>query len=318
MSSWHSYPSIYNLGHRAISELLFSPVVVEEKIDGSQFSFGLFQEMEPEGALRGEIPGAIRLRVRSKGAEMLVDAPEKMFTKAVETVENLAEQLHIGWTYRGEYLAKPKHNTLCYDRIPNQHIILFDINTEDETYLSYEEKQVEAARLGLEVVPKLFEGMLTDINQFRQFLQTQSVLGGQLIEGVVVKPVGYQLFGRDKKCLLGKFVSEAFKESHKRAWKETDPKSGDILERLIDAYTSPARWQKAVQHLREAGQLEESPRDIPKLIKEIPQDIEKECREEIAEKLFAWAWPHIRRGVTKGFPEWWKEQLLKQQFEEAA
>lgn len=35
----HSYPTIYNLGHRAIVDLLKGPVIVEEKIDGSQISF---------------------------------------------------------------------------------------------------------------------------------------------------------------------------------------------------------------------------------------------------------------------------------------
>ena len=33
-NSWHSYPSIYNLGHVAIKELFTVPVSVEEKIDG--------------------------------------------------------------------------------------------------------------------------------------------------------------------------------------------------------------------------------------------------------------------------------------------
>lgn len=36
----NSYPSIYSLGHRYISELFSGPVVIQEKIDGSQFSFG--------------------------------------------------------------------------------------------------------------------------------------------------------------------------------------------------------------------------------------------------------------------------------------
>ena len=43
-TSWHSYPSIFALGHRALAELFLDPVVVEEKVDGSQFSFGLFEE----------------------------------------------------------------------------------------------------------------------------------------------------------------------------------------------------------------------------------------------------------------------------------
>ena len=51
MDSWHSYPQIYALGHRYITELLLDPVLVEEKIDGSQFSFGVF-EVEGEHQLR--------------------------------------------------------------------------------------------------------------------------------------------------------------------------------------------------------------------------------------------------------------------------
>lgn len=30
MDSWHSYPSIYALGHRYITDLLTVPVIVEE------------------------------------------------------------------------------------------------------------------------------------------------------------------------------------------------------------------------------------------------------------------------------------------------
>jgi hypothetical protein len=40
MSSWHSYSSIYALGHKALAELFMEPVLIEEKVDGSQFSFG--------------------------------------------------------------------------------------------------------------------------------------------------------------------------------------------------------------------------------------------------------------------------------------
>ena len=299
MESWHSYPSIYNMGHKAIEELLKGPVIVEEKIDGSQFSFG----MDTEG-----------VRVRSKGCEMIVDAPEKMFSKAVDTVKEIAPLLTPGWTYRGEYLRTPSHNTLVYSRVPNRHVIIFDINRGHEDYLTPEEKRAEAGRLGLECVPVIFQGMVESVDAFRAFLETESVLGGQKVEGVVVKPAGYTMFGRDKKCLMGKFVSEAFKESHSAAWKEKNPASGDILETLAGAYNTQARWMKAVQHLREAGKLEETVRDIGSLMKEVPEDIGKECAEEIKEKLWGWAWPHIRRGVTRGLPEWYKEELLKKQF----
>jgi hypothetical protein len=301
MNSWHSYPSIYNLGHRAIESLLTVRVNVEEKIDGSQFSFGV----DDDG----------QLHIRSKGAQMHIDAPEKMFSRAAETVKEISSTLTPGWTYRAEYLAKPKHNSLCYSRIPRQHLIVFDVNTGEEGYLPYARKATESIKIGLEVVPLMFSGELQTIDQFRRFLDSESVLGGQKIEGVVVKPSDYGLFGADKKVLMGKFVSEHFKEVHSREWKKSNPTNGDVLLALGEQYTTAARWQKAVLHLQERGLLEGSPRDIGALIKEVPADISKECADEIKDKLFAWAWPHIQRMTTRGLPEWYKEQLLKQQFE---
>src|SRR5579872_5338583 len=51
------------------------------------------------------------------------------------------------------------------------------------------------------------------------------------------------------------------------------------------------------------------------LMKEVPVDIKRECHEEIMDKLFAFAWPHISRMVVRGLPEWYKDLLLKKQFE---
>ena len=52
IDSWHSYPSTFALGHKALAELLLDPVLVEEKIDGSQFSWcvvgGEFRARWPE------------------------------------------------------------------------------------------------------------------------------------------------------------------------------------------------------------------------------------------------------------------------------
>ncbi len=301
MNSWHNYSSIFNMGHKAIVSLLTVPVYVEEKVDGSQFSFGI----DEEGTLR----------VRSKGVEMVVDAPEKMFSLGVETVKRLRHELHPGWTYRGEYLRSPKHNALIYSRIPKDHIIIFDIEIGECQFLEYSEKEFEARRLGLEVVPLLFTGMVREIEAFRGFLSTDSILGGQKIEGVVIKPMGYNLFGVDKKVLMGKFVSEAFKEVHSHAWKADNPTAGDIVARLGGDYGTQARWQKALQHLTEQGLITDSPQDIGALMKEVPVDVKRECEDEIKEKLFTFAWSHIARMTTRGLPEWYKELLLKKQFE---
>ena len=295
MTSWHSYPKVFSLGHAALQELFLDPVLVEEKIDGSQCSAGCFN---------GE------LRVRSKGQELIVDAPEKMFARAVSVWRSLA--LREGWTYRAEYLTLPHHNTLVYSRVPYNNLIIFDINPGEEKYLSYDEKVQEATRIGLEVVPRLFEGRLASADEIRNLLDRDSCLGGSRVEGVVIK--NYARFGRDKKALMGKFVSEVFKEVNKTEWAKANPQSRDILQSLVETYRSEARWAKAIQHLREQGLLEGDPRDIGPLIRAAQRDVEVECEEEIKGILWGWAWPHINRKVTAGLPEWYKQRLLESQF----
>jgi hypothetical protein len=262
----------------------------------SQFSFGRFDGV---------------LKCRSKGQELVIDAPEKMFAAGVQTVAEL--DLHDGWTYRGEYLQKPKHNTLVYSRVPVGHVIIFDINTEEATYLSYAEKEDEAGRIGLEVVP-YFGGIdRIDLEVFKELLTRESILGGTTIEGVVLKPLGYDIFGQDKKCIMGKYVSEAFKEKHKHEWKAGNPGGADIIQNLIVQLKTEARWRKAVQHLRDAGELENEYKDIGKLMKALNSDVLKEEECWIKEELFKWAWAKINRGVNSGFAEWYKLQLAEAQ-----
>ena len=299
LTSWHSYPKIYNFGHKAIKNLFAEEVQVEEKIDGSFYSFGMFDSA---------------LKIRSKGKEMAVDAPEKLFIPAVETTKKLQYELTPGWTYRAEFLAKPKHNVLAYDRIPKDHLIIFDINPFEEEYLSYEAKKIEADRLGLECAPLLYKGKINSLEEFQQFLELDSILGGVKIEGVVIK--NYKRFGSDGKVLMGKYVSTKFKERHKKEWKMGNPQGKDILTMLQETFRTEARWHKGIQHLRENGELIGDMRDIGPLIKEIQRDTKEECEDEIKEALWKWAWPHICRKVTAGFPEWYKQKLLGKQFGE--
>lgn len=297
------YPSIYNLGHRAVAGLLDVPVIVEEKVDGSQISFGV--------SVDGE------LRMRSKGAEIHVDHPEGMFFKGVEVVKAIQDQLTPGWVYRGEYLRQAKHNTLAYDRIPANHIMIFDVQREDGSWLDWADKHREAERLGFEcvLIHYVTEGMGLSIDTLQSILNSTSVLGGQKIEGVVIKPQNYNLYGEDKKVLMGKYVSEAFKEVHQGEWRSNNPSSGDIIQQLIVKYSTPARWQKAVQHLTETGLIDNSPKDIGLLMKEVSVDLLKEEEEEIKAALFDYAWKKINRGVVSGLPGWYKSLLLQRQFD---
>ena len=302
-TSYHSYPKVWALGHGAITELLYDEVVVQEKVDGSQFSFGL-------------IDG--HLRARSKGKQIVLDAPDKMFERAVETITGLRDKLKDGWTYRCEYLMKPKHNVLCYDRVPEKYLIIYDINIGHEKYLPPEFVQDEAIRLGLESVPFFFKGKIENAEMIRELLDTTSILGKESgkvkIEGIVIK--NYSRFGRDGKVMMGKFVSEEFKEKHDKGWKKGGEQNIDIKQVILTQFRSEARWQKAIQHLRDNGTLENSPRDIGNLIKEIQKDCAEECIDEIKQMLWNWIRDDFKRSVIRGFPEWYKEKLMESQFEE--
>jgi len=289
------YPTVFALGHRAITGIFDGPVLVEEKIDGSQFSFALIDDMQ---------------YARSKKQQLWPDTPSAggMFERGLETVKGL--DLHPGWIYRGEYLQRPAHNTLCYGRVPEGFIILYDIETEPGTFLTYTDKMAEGQRLGLEVVPILYEGVVSDIDTFKEFLERDSCLGLAKIEGVVVK--NYNCWTFEKKVAIGKYVSEAYKETNKQTWAD---RGMSVVDLLVSELKTEARWAKTVQHLRDEGKLEGSPRDIGSLIKELSVDLRAEEGDYIHGKLWHKFWPQVNRGVQAGFAEWYKEQLLEAQFE---
>jgi hypothetical protein len=298
----HSYPKVYNLGHPALEALFVDPVIVEEKIDGSQFSFMV------------DLDG--NLKLRSKGADIFPENPPKLFAMAVETVEGLFADGKFDdrkrWVYRGEAVTSPKHNCLLYEGIPVGGIILYDIEYSPNAFLSWEEKRTEAERLGLEVVPKLHEGKVTDLDTLSGLMERVSVLGGPTVEGLVFK--NYKRFGRDGKVVMGKHVSEAFKEKNSKGWKKANPSKNDVLMVLAAQYRTEARWLKALQHLREEDLIEDDPRDIGKLMKAVHIDLDEEVTEEVAARLVKWAMPQVKRTATRGLPEWYKGLLAEKQF----
>jgi len=303
-----SYPSIFTVGHKAARTLWDDPerlLEVTEKVDGSQFSC----HVTTDGVLK----------FRSKGALIDTFAPPKMFARAVATFVRLHDEgrLASGFTYRGEVLDKPKHNTLAYPRVPTGHVILFDIMMGEEDYCPYESMSMIGTGLGLEVVPLLWHGPARDLapQRLRELLAHRSILGDVEIEGIVVKPANRDVFGVDKKLLVAKLVNEAFKEEHGKTWKgEHEPAAGqkqEVLTQLGSQYGTVQRWQKAVQHLRDSGGLELEPKDIPLLLREVVADIEKEHETDIKEALYRWAKKDLARSWVRGLPEWYKQWLVQ-------
>lgn len=294
-----AFPKIFAIGTDYIRDIFCDEVEITEKIDGSQFAFG-------------KVGG--QLFIRSKGAQLHVDNPEKMFSAGIDYVESIQHKLPEGVAFYGEYLKTPKHNTLKYDRIPRNHIMLFGASTPagdlfDPRFFEYADK------LDLETVPR-HTATIGSPDDLRSLLDRVSILGGANIEGVVVK--NYQrkflLGGQPMPLMAGKFVSEAFKEVHRGRW-GAEEKGSSKWATFCMAFRTDARWHKAVQHLAESGELENSPRDIGKLLKEVNQDIEVEEKEAIKEFLWNEHKRDILKTATNGLPEWYKQQLLERSFQ---
>ena len=74
-----AYPKIFTIGSPYIPHLFKGSVEVTEKIDGSQFNFGLDNKKN--------------LHLRSKGKDIYVDDPEKMFQQAIDYIVSIDKKI---------------------------------------------------------------------------------------------------------------------------------------------------------------------------------------------------------------------------------
>ena len=293
-----AFPKILHIGDKQISSLFDGEVEITEKVDGSQIGFG-------------KVNG--KLFVRSKGKEQDLDNPDIMFELGVEYIKRIADLIPDNMTFYGEYLNKPKHNILAYDNIPKNHIALFGAyNSVTREHFSMAYVEAFAKKFNLDTVPVLYRGSEATPEMVLELVKDRvSYLGGQHIEGVVVKAYKPWLFlGQIPQTVMsGKYVTEAFKEVHNKNWKAENTGKGK-LEVAISQYRSEARWNKAVQHLRDDGRLTESPKDIGELIKEVRKDISLEEKENIKDQLWSIFKNDFLGMATSGLPQRWKDKLV--------
>lgn len=298
MSHSVAYPKIIALGGVGIGSIFDEEVEITEKVDGSQFGFGIIQ---------GE------LVCRSKGKEQDIDNPDKMFKEGVEYIKSVQYRLPNDVLFYGEYLQKPRHSTLAYDNIPKNHIALFGmmILENGETSMGlYEDLKTWSRILEIDVIPLLYQGK-SNPEEILKLIETESYLGGQKIEGVVVKNYKPWLFMNQilYPVMAGKYVSEKFKETHEKDWSRLNTGKGQMAV-LKEKYHTEARWNKAIMHLKEDNRFTQSLKDIGELIKEVRSDITTEEKENIKNDLWRLFGDDVLRYATVGLPEWYKEQLL--------
>lgn len=292
-----SFPKVFAIGTKYISDIFNGEVEVSEKIDGSQFNFGKTMD------------GVLWFKSRNK--QLFIEDPQ-MFSLAIQHVLKIKEQIGYGVAYHCEYLMKPKHNTICYGRVPHNNLIMFGCSRDDGSFIGNYEAWAEA--IEIESVPIFFKGKIESIEELKLLLERESVLGNSKVEGIVIKNYNRPCWVGNvvSEITCGKYVSEAFKEKHIHEWKLNTNKGQ--LETLIESYRAEGRWVKAIQHLKEKGELTEEPKDIGPLIKEVHNDVEGEDKEEIKEALWKIFKKEIMNKSTAGLPEWYKERIAQECF----
>lgn len=304
-----SYQKILHLGDKMLDRLLEGEVEIQEKLDGS--------------LIRWTIHSDGNIEIGSKRMEFNVNGIEKNFVEGANAIKEQFKNFAIDQgstiTIFGEYLKSPKQNTLAYERIPKNHIMVFDVVVSNpikgDQWMNYGDMKQFSELNGFESVPILYQGDGKTINQdfINKLLETKSVLGNELVEGIVVKNKN-QYYDANKYPWLsgnwqsGKYVRKEFQE--RNHGEHAGEKSG--IEGLKISYGGAARWNKAIYRLRDEGKLQYNMKDMVVLLEEVKRDIIEEEKENIKEELWNIYNRQILGSAISGLGEWYKQKLLEE------
>lgn len=303
------YQKIQQSYKEEVADIFDGHVVIEEKIDGSQFRI----EIKKDGTIT----------CGSHHQDGIV--VDSMFKLGIEKAQHIFAdyQPSEDITVFCEYLSKPKQNSIPYEKVPLNNLILFDVK-RDTLYLNRAQKELFAKEHGLEIVPMLWEGEGSEISTdgkmnepFKQeLLNKSSCLGHQKgfdkIEGFVIKNYAkfydinrYPHYEGHWKCV--KIVNDSFKEKNN----EENPNRTNKYQELKDNYRTEARCLKTIQHLKEKGELTGTLADLGKLVPEMIRDIEEEEKEGIKDALWRMFGKEITGYASKEMIQTYKDYLEK-------
>ncbi len=176
MSGINHLYDIYNKKGQEFTDQLFNTfVTVNEKMDGSAFTFERDRETGKFKFYRRDQRNPITLVDRTL---------MKYYEKPIQYIESLPphilEKITRGWRFGLEYFATNKPVEIMYDRIPKNHLILSYVHEYGDdgkikkTIQEKDELDKWADLLGIDRAPIIFQGHLTDEqkSQILDFLRT--------------------------------------------------------------------------------------------------------------------------------------------------
>jgi len=166
----HLQDLYHKKGNEFINKLFQSFVTVNEKMDGSAFTFE-----------RDTDTGKFKFYKRDQRNPItLVDRTlMKYYEKPIQYIESLPphviQNIPRGWRFGLEYFANPKPVEIAYDRVPKNNLILSYVHKSESpkgrsTVQNQEELNNWADLLGVERPPIIFQGILSK-DQKRKILE---------------------------------------------------------------------------------------------------------------------------------------------------
>ena len=302
------YPKVLSLGQPLVAEIFDNPVEITEKVDGSQCRIQLTDEFV------------------NCGSKNMIPADGKMFGLA----HDQAKRIWNSDAWRGfgddvtlfmEFLNKEKHNVLIYGRVPSNNLYLFGAIVDDEHFQT-EELLKLADKLDIEP-PHILASEVSIDNQddINEHLKTPSVLGNTILEGVVIKNYhnSYPALLASTQAffgypLVGKLVREDFKERLNKEWSGKKQRETPLT-KVTTEFLTEARFHKAIQHLKDNGELTYEMKDLKNIIPEFYRDLIDEEHDEIVKLAMEDFWRHLKRKCDNYTVQEWKRYLVEKQFD---
>lgn len=257
MTEFIKYPKIFHLGTKKAEgfiaeDAMDNEIVVEEKMDGANFRFGVIDDRFRAGSRRVDFtPFMYPNDTAMPDGSPVIDTQKLgQFAKAVLLAyAAYSGKAKDGYIYFVEYMIP---HTLEYDweRIPM--FIGFDIyDTKAERFLDYDAKVEEFKRIEITPAPLVWRGKLRDftVEEYENLIPQSAYRDGKA-EGLVIKDYTRQWFV--------KIVAPEFREANLKVFgagarKKAKKYSQSGAEWFVNAFITRRRIEKIIDRLIEEG-----------------------------------------------------------------
>ena len=285
MSGFKAYMHVERWDTQPVQGIEHGTCFVFPKIDGTNASVWLGDD------------GLVRAGSRTR--QLSIGSDNAGFYAWVSQQDNLIAYLNANPTHRlfGEWLVP--HTLKTYRKDAWRRFWIFDVQTDDGTYISYDTYSPELEKFGLDYVVPMFKAENIHLEYLIRALEQNTFLideGSGFGEGVVVK--NYDFINRHGETVWAKVVRQAFKEENAKTFGiNTIGLIDPVEKRIVDKFVTEAMVEKVYAKIvNETGAWES--KYIPRLLNTVFYDL---VREETWEFLKEFNLPTISFQSLKAY-----------------